>query len=568
MDQYRENVSRQYDPVDIAKHYRLRPWKSIWRGLTIFWFFSGFIFGLFWDKWRSVENKNQRASQLRRILTSLGPTFIKVGQSLSTRPDLVRKDYLEELIKLQDQLPAFDQDLAIAVMREELGKEIDEIFSEITPQPIAAASLGQVYKARLHNGQEVAVKVQRPHLLPILSLDLYLMRWASTWMAPILPLNIGHNLTVILDEFGVKLFEEIDYINEGRNAEKFAANFIDDPTVKVPTVYWEYSSQHVLTLEWINGFKLTDTESVIAAGLDIDDLIRVGVVGGLRQLLEFGFFHADPHPGNLFALADGRMAYIDFGMMDQLQEHTKETLVDAVVHLINKDYTELARDFVKLGFLTPDTDITPIVPALEAVWGNVFGESVRDFNFRTITDKFSELVYDYPFRVPAQFALIIRSLVTEEGLALCLNPDFKIVDVAYPYIAKRLLQGESPELRRRLIEVLFKDNKFQWQRLENLIAIAQTDGNFDLIPTAQLGLQFLMSQEGEYLRKQLILALVEDDRLHTEEVARLWELIQDELHPSRLLNVAWSAITEFSTARMSNLLPTVGSLTNVNRFNN
>lgn len=568
MDQYRENVSRQYDPVDIAKHYRLRPWKSIWRGLTIFWFFSGFIFGLFWDKWRSVENKNQRASQLRRILTSLGPTFIKVGQSLSTRPDLVRKDYLEELIKLQDQLPAFDQDLAIAVMREELGKEIDEIFSEITPQPIAAASLGQVYKARLHNGQEVAVKVQRPHLLPILSLDLYLMRWASTWMAPILPLNIGHNLTVILDEFGVKLFEEIDYINEGRNAEKFAANFIDDPTVKVPTVYWEYSSQHVLTLEWINGFKLTDTESVIAAGLDIDDLIRVGVVGGLRQLLEFGFFHADPHPGNLFALADGRMAYIDFGMMDQLQEHTKETLVDAVVHLINKDYTELARDFVKLGFLTPDTDITPIVPALEAVWGNVFGESVRDFNFRTITDKFSELVYDYPFRVPAQFALIIRSLVTEEGLALCLNPDFKIVDVAYPYIAKRLLQGESPELRRRLIEVLFKDNKFQWQRLENLIAIAQTDGNFDLIPTAQLGLQFLISQEGEYLRKQLILALVEDDRLHTEEVARLWELIQDELHPSRLLNVAWSAITEFSTARMSNLLPTVGSLTNVNRFNN
>lgn len=568
MDQYRENVSRQYDPVDIAKHYRLRPWKSIWRGLTIFWFFSGFILGLFWDKWRSVENKNQRASQLRRILTSLGPTFIKVGQSLSTRPDLVRKDYLEELIKLQDQLPAFDQDLAIAVMREELGKEIDEIFSEITPQPIAAASLGQVYKARLHNGQEVAVKVQRPHLLPILSLDLYLMRWASTWMAPILPLNIGHNLTVILDEFGVKLFEEIDYINEGRNAEKFAANFIDDPTVKVPTVYWEYSSQHVLTLEWINGFKLTDTESVIAAGLDIDDLIRVGVVGGLRQLLEFGFFHADPHPGNLFALADGRMAYIDFGMMDQLQEHTKETLVDAVVHLINKDYTELARDFVKLGFLTPDTDITPIVPALEAVWGNVFGESVRDFNFRTITDKFSELVYDYPFRVPAQFALIIRSLVTEEGLALCLNPDFKIVDVAYPYIAKRLLQGESPELRRRLIEVLFKDNKFQWQRLENLIAIAQTDGNFDLIPTAQLGLQFLMSQEGEYLRKQLILALVEDDRLHTEEVARLWELIQDELHPSRLLNVAWSAITEFSTARMSNLLPTVGSLTNVNRFNN
>lgn len=249
------------------------------------------------------------------------------------------------------------------------------------------------------------------------------------------------------------------------------------------------------------------------------------------------------------------MAYIDFGMMDQLEESAKETLVDAVVHLINKDYVDLAKDFVKLGFLTPDIDITPIVPALEEVLGDIMGESVRDFNFKTITDRFSELMYEYPFRLPAKFALIIRSLVTQEGLALTLNPDFKIVDVAYPYVAKRLLTGESPALRRRLIEVLFKDGRFQWQRLENLIAIARSDNNFDLLPTAQLGLQYLLSEEGQFLRRQLLIALTEDNRLHTEEVQRLWDLIKDDLQPARLFNAAIGALAGFSTAGTAALLP-------------
>ncbi len=257
------------------------------------------------------------------------------------------------------------------------------------------------------------------------------------------------------------------------------------------------------------------------------------------------------------------MAYIDFGMMDQLEESAKETLVDAVVHLINKDYTELAQDFVKLGFLMPETDICPIVPALEAVLGDVMGESVRDFNFKTITDRFSELMYEYPFRLPAKFALIIRSLVTQEGLALTLNPDFKIVDVAYPYIAKRLLTGESPELRRRLLEVLFKDGKFQWKRLENLIEIARTDRKFDLLPTAQLGIQYLLSDEGKFLRQQLLIALTEDDRLHTEEVQRLWNLIKEDLQPVRLFNAAIGALAGISPVGSSALLPS--ALTFINK---
>ena len=568
---------RKYDPAAIARYYRSRPWRSLWRVIITIWSFVSFIIVLKWDELtRRIEtNQLKRATQLRRILTCLGPTYIKVGQALSTRPDLVRKDYLDELIKLQDKLPPFPTNVAFSIIERELGQPIADLYSEISPEPVAAASLGQVYKGRLHGGEEVAIKVQRPNLLPVLTLDLYLMRWAAGWLEPLLPLNLGHDLTLIVDEFGTKLFEEIDYLNEGKNAEKFARNFRNNPLVKVPAIYWNFCSQRVLTLEWIHGYKLTDTQKIEDNGLDPDTIIWIGVTCGLQQLLEHGFFHADPHPGNLFALhpqceidreqlplpwqQGGRMAYIDFGMMDQLEEDTKETLVDAVVHLINKDYVELAEDFVNLGFLTPDVDIEPIVPALESVLGDIIGESVKDFNFKTITDRFSELMYEYPFRIPAKFALIIRSLVTQEGLALCINPNFKIVEVAYPFVAQRLLTGESPQLRRRLMEVLFKDGKFRWNRLENMIAIARNGSNFDIMPTAQLGLQYLLSDEGRFLRRQLLLAITEEDRLHTEEVQRIWNLIAEDIQPSRLFDVAWGALADFSKESAAALLPSVAA---------
>ncbi len=565
MGQHPLEALKRYDAWAIARYYSLRPWQAFFRALRIVFSFLSFAIGLKLDDlWgQTPEKQRHRADQLRKILIGLGPTFIKVGQALSTRPDLVRKDFLEELVRLQDQLPPFSNDVAHAIILRELGRSVDEVYCEISPQPVAAASLGQVYKARLYSGEAVAVKVQRPNLMPVITLDLYLMRWAASWMVPWLPLNLGHDLTLVVDEFGTKLFEEVDYLNEGRNAEKFATNFRDDPRVKVPAIYWRYCGKRTLTLEWIDGVKLTDAAGIAALGLNQDELIEIGVTSGLQQLLEHGFFHADPHPGNLFAVAaknaDGtpraQMAYIDFGMMDQLEEPAKETLVDAVVDLINKDYLDLAADFVKLGFLTPETDIQPIVPALESVLGDVMGESVQDFNFKTITDRFSELMYEYPFRLPAKFALIIRSLVTQEGLALTLNSSFKIVEVAYPYVARRLLTGESPQLRRRLLAVLFKDDRFQWQRLENLIAIARTNNNFDLLPSAQLGIQFLMSDEGKFIRREILIALTEDDRLHTEEVQRLWDLVKSEIKPDRLISAAWEALAEFSTTGTAALIP-------------
>ena len=241
--------------------------------------------------------------------------------------------------------------------------------------------------------------------------------------------------------------------------------------------------------------------------------------------------------------------------MTLTQGDTIVAIASAVVQLINRDYQGLAEDFVNLGFLTADTNIQPIIPALEKVLGNAVGASVGDFNFKTITDEFSELMYEYPFRLPAKFALIIRSLITQEGLALSLNPNFKIVEVSYPYVSQRLLTGESPQLRRRLLDILIQDGKFQWSRLENMIAIASSDDSFDLLPTARLGLQYILSDEGKYLRQQLLIALTEGDRLHTDEVQRLWSLIQDDIKPQKILDLALNTFRQISVDSVAAIVP-------------
>ncbi len=547
---------RHYDVQTISHYYNWRPWWPILRFFQISFKFLGFFIRLWLDRLAgdSVAATTRRAIHLRKLLTSLGPGTIKIGQALSTRPDLVPQLYMNELTKLQDSLPPFDSALSCRIIEEQLRGPLTAYFSEFDRQPVAAASLGQVHKARLLTGEVVAVKVQRPNLLDNLTCDLYLLRRLALWFGPYLPLNLGFNLDSIVDEFGTKLFEEINYVQEGKNCERFARYFAGDPSVYIPKIYWQASADKVLTLEWINGIKLNDVQRIKDAGLDVSCLIRVGVEAGLKQLLEFGFFHADPHPGNLFALLDGRIAYIDFGMMDQLDDERKEFLVDALVHLLNREYESLSQDFLKLGFLAPQTDIKVIVPALEKVLGDLFGARVSQVNFKAVTDQFSDLVFDYPFRVPAQFALIIRSLITQEGVALSLDPDFQILKVAYPYVARRLLTDESPRLRQRLIEILFKNNQFQWQRLENLLTMAGTSGNeFDLVPTARLGLRYLLSPEGKSLRERLVFALTQDDRLHTRELAHLWQLLSPRLPTQNLAQNLLQEVWTVTRERLSGL---------------
>lgn len=342
-----------------------------------------------------------RAAHLRDLLTDLGSSFIKAGQVLANRPDIVRADFMEELTKLQDDVPPVSNDLALNIVERELGKDLESCFLEISSEPIAAASLGQVYKARIRgSGDEVALKVQRPGVEPVIWRDLFLFRALGNLVNGYCLNNLGCNAQLIIDEFGRKLLEELDFTLEARNMEDFRHNFRDDATVKIPKVHKELSSRRVLTMEWINGIRATNPEAIKQSSIDVDEFIRIGVVGGMRQLLEFGLFHGDPHPGNIFALYDGRIAYVDFGNVAQLSQANKQVLIDAVVHAINEDYESMAGDFIRLGFLSPGTDVQPIIPALERIWSDSRTRSLESFNFRTVTNMFNQLVYEYPIRIP------------------------------------------------------------------------------------------------------------------------------------------------------------------------
>ncbi|XP_027180607.1 protein ACTIVITY OF BC1 COMPLEX KINASE 1, chloroplastic isoform X2 [Coffea eugenioides] len=487
----------------------------IGRGVEIVWKLGLYWSTLVYDYFvgRDEEVVPFRASQLRNLLCDLGPSFIKAGQVLANRPDIIREDYMNELCILQDDVPPFPD------------------------------------------------QVQRPEIEPIIYRDLFLFRTLASFLNGISLQKLGCNAELIVDEFGEKLLEELDYTLEARNIEDFLENFKDDPTVKIPGVYRQLSGSHVLVMEWIDGIRCTDPQAIKEAGIDIDGFLTVGVSAALRQLLEFGLFHGDPHPGNVFALRDGRIAYVDFGNVAVLSQQNKQILIDAVVHAVNEDYAEMANDFTRLGFLASGTDVSPIIPALEAIWQNSLEKGLADFNFRSVTGKFNQLVYNYPIRIPERFSLVIRSLLTQEGICLTLEPDFKFLEVAYPYVAKRLLTDPNPALRERLIQVLFKDGVFQWKRLENLIVLAKEnvakmssnpalrgesrqrskqwriERKLDLTDTIKDGARLFLLDAG--IRRQLLLALTEDSKLHIQELIDVYRLLEDQIDiPSVALEVA------------------------------
>jgi predicted unusual protein kinase regulating ubiquinone biosynthesis (AarF/ABC1/UbiB family) len=499
----------RYDPEKIAAKYRHRFWQVWARAIAVFTPILVFALRVWWDGLTGqAEAKQQsQAIHLREMLTNLGPAFIKIGQALSTRPDLVPPIYLEELTKLQDQLPPFPNEVAFQFIEEELGAPPDQVYAELSAHPIAAASLGQVYRGRLKTGEEVAVKVQRPGLAENIALDMYILRGLAAWAMKNIK-RIRSNLVAIADELATRIFEELDYSQEGRNAERFAQLYGHFPEIYVPSIYWQYTGRRVLTMEWITGMKLTQLDAIKAQGIDATHLIDVGVQCSLRQLLEHGFFHADPHPGNLLAMPDGKLAYLDFGMMSQVKPYQRYGLIEAIVHLVNRDFDGLAQDYVKLEFLTPDVDLAPIIPAFAKVFNDALGASVAEINIKTITDQLSALMYEYPFQVPAYYALIIRSLVTLEGIAINVDPDFKVLSKAYPYVAKRLLTDSAPELRTSLRELLFKDGSFRWNRLENLLKNAKGSQDYDLDLVVDQAADFLFSERGEYIRNNLVTEIV------------------------------------------------------------
>ena len=497
----------EYDPETIARIYQKNPkrlLKRLWQTLIPIF---AYIVSVGWDKITGkLKNSTQsryRAKQLTNLLVDLGPAFVKAGQALSTRPDIIPVVLLEELSQLQDQLPGFSGDKAMELIEEDLDKEINDIFSQIDKEPISAASLGQVHKATLKNGDIVAVKVQRPGLREQITLDLYIVRNIASWLKN----NIGlirSDLVALIDELGKRVFEEMDYINEAENAEKFRRMHSQNIKIAVPKIYNEITSRRVLTMEWIDGTKLTNLEDVKKLGINPDEMIEIGVQCSLEQLLEHGFFHADPHPGNLLALKDGRLCYLDFGMMSEVSRDSRSGLIQAVVHLVNKNFDKLSHDFVKLGFLSKEVNLEPIVPAFQEVFVNAIELGVSKMDFKSVTDDMSGVMYKFPFKLPPYYALIIRSLITLEGIALSVDPNFKILGAAYPYFARRLMEDPDPQLRESLKEMLFDEKKFKWDRLEDLLSNAAKQTDLDLELLLDEVINLLFSQKGGFLRNEII----------------------------------------------------------------
>ena len=506
----------RYDIEAIANYYRNQPLKVWWRCIVIFVPLIWLVLRLRFSAKSSASQLRKLAIECRQLLTRLGPAFIKVGQALSTRPDIVPPVFMDELAELQDQLPPFPNELAFQFIRDALGAAPLEVYAEISDNPIAAASLGQVYKGRLKTGEAVAIKVQRPDIAAGIALDMFILRGIATWIKKSFKF-VRTNLAAILDEFASRIFEEMDYTFEGQNAEKFAKYYGGLDEIYVPKIYWNYTARRVLTMEWIEGIKLTNVEKVKQAGFDSRHIIEVGVQCSLRQLLDYGYFHADPHPGNLLVMGDGKLAYLDFGMMSEVSAEQRFGLIEAIVHLVNKDFKALSKDYVRLGFLTEDIDFEAIVPALSMVFDPPGGLSLTQMDFKDMTDQLSQIMYDYPFQVPAYYALIIRSLVTLEGIAFSVDPKFKVLAVAYPYVANRLLNDSAPELRMALKDLLFRDGEFRWNRLENLLSNAQTNPDYDLSGTLDKGIDFLLSERSEFMHDRIIDEIVKGIEVETSK---------------------------------------------------
>jgi len=528
----------EYDPAAITRIYAGHPQRllrRLWQTLVpMGLYLLGVGFDWLTRRLKNPDHARARAREAADLVASLGPAFIKAGQALSTRPDIVPPLLLEELAQLQDQLPGFDSALAMACIEDDLGLPVEAIYTQLDREPISAASLGQVHKGVLKNGEKVAVKVQRPGLREQITLDLYIVRNIAAWLNR----NVGlirSDLVALIDELGKRVFEEMDYCNEASNAEAFAQLHAHNPRIAVPRIYREATSRRVLTMEWIDGVKLTNLEAVRELGIDPDELVQVGVNCSLQQLLEHGFFHADPHPGNLLALPDGRLAYLDFGMMSEVSRESRTGLIQAVVHLVNRNFAKLSKDFVSLGFLAEDVNLEPIVPAFAGVFGQALEMGVSRMDFKAVTDDLSGVMYRFPFRVPPYYALIIRSLVTLEGIALSVDPDFKILGAAYPYFARRLMEDPDPSLRNSLKEMLFDGEVFRWQRLDNLIASAAQGSQLDLDGLLDQVLDFLFSANGGLLRQQLVDAMVQRiDGLAWQTTLRLGKRLPEQLQPPGL----------------------------------
>lgn len=396
-------------------------------------------------KRRELMNRYSRPQRVRMALEDLGPTFIKLGQALSMRPDFVSIKFINELSKLQDMVPPCDFPKIKTIIESEFNQTIDEIFDLFEPTPIASASIGQVYKARLKDGCEVAVKVQRPDLDKLVAVDLGIMYH----LASLIEKNIAEisftRPVKIVEEFTRIIVKELDYTIEANHLERFAANFTDDPTIHIPEVYRILTSKRVLTMEYLYGTKVSDINRLDKAGVDKKQVTSCGANLLLRQIFDHGFFHSDPHSGNIFILANNVIGMLDFGQVGAVDQQSREDFVDLIDSVVHQNSFKATRQLLKITYWDKKPDTRRLEKEIADFIGNHFHKTLKDLNISLLLQDLLNIVSRFKLRIPPDIFLMMKALGTIEGIARQLDPDFDMIEQATPFIKQIKLKRLNPQ---------------------------------------------------------------------------------------------------------------------------
>ncbi len=394
---------------------------------------------------QAEPTRRRQAEHLREALNELGVTFIKLGQALSTRPDLLPPEYIVELSKLQDEVPPLPFDALQKVLVQELGKPADELFDEFDPHPLASASIGQVYSGKLKNGLKIVVKIRRPGVTKTIEQDLEIIATIVDWISQHTSLGELYDFPAFFDEFSFRLRNELDYIREGQNAVQFRRNFDGDASVYIPYVYWDYTTHQVITMERVSGIKINDVAAMKAAGINMRLVAENAGRFTLRQLFEFGFFHADPHPGNFFVQPDASLAVVDFGMVGRLTNPMRNALLTMIIAMATGDAETLVDELMDAGITRRPVRYRAMAMDLEHLFESYIGGSAQFLTATQVLNEILNLAYRHGLQMPGELAMLARLSTINEGISMTLYPEFRMLDFAAPFVMRYWSEQRSPQ---------------------------------------------------------------------------------------------------------------------------
>ncbi len=392
---------------------------------------------------KEIERLTQPV-RMRLAMEELGPTFVKLGQILSTRPDILPREYIEELKKLQDNVPSISADAVRGQIQRELGYPVEELFAEFSDIPMAAASVAQVHRGRLRTGEQVVVKIRRPGIDQVISSDLEILMGLAYLIDQHIPASHIYDPIGIVKEFRRILNREMDFNREGRTIDRFAQNFLEDPTVKVPKVFWDYTGETVLTMEYIDGIKISNLELLAARGHDLKTIARTGADSILKQVLIYGYFHGDPHPGNLFVLEGDILCYLDYGMVGRLDEELKFQLIELISAILDRDVERVLNSLLFSGQMSEETDSQQLHRDLSEFIDDYYELPLQEINAGRLLTEFIDILSTYHIRFPADLMLLAKALVTIEGIGRQLDPEFNMITHIKPFMGRLARERINP----------------------------------------------------------------------------------------------------------------------------